>query len=297
MALDYLYKNRGYQLIVGDFKNDPNNALDITENHITFDITKTSDNKKKNDSASIEIYNLSDQQLAVLDTEYIAASFSAGYYNTSIKRLFAGQVNRVTTRKQNTEIVTQIVMGSAYTDLNHQMLSQLVAPGRSYKDVYEEIRKSLPNVVRGVYAGTNIKSQVINGYPLQGTPKQILSQLSEATQTEYRIDGDVLYVNDKAGTISENYGQAFVISPESGLIELAYKTGGDITRSKKDPVKKRGIQFKCFLTAEIIPGQIIKLEQGDTLDGWYKVDEVRFSGDFRGQPWYVEVNCSEKIKV
>ena len=190
-----LQKDRKYQLIVGDYKNG--NGLLIENLQVTFDISKSSDNKNKTNSAAIEIYNLSDESLKILDTDYPAAVFSVGYSQIGIKQVFAGQVSLVTTRKSGTDRVTQLRLGTSYTELNHNVLSQLTSPGRTVKDVFEDIRKAIPGVSRGVYNGTNLNNQVLYGYPLMGTPKEMLNELSEKYQVDWQIDDEVLYAHDK----------------------------------------------------------------------------------------------------
>lgn len=289
-----LQVNRVYRLQVGNAVTGE--GLDINNLQVTFDISKSSSNKDKTNSASIEIYNLSDESLKLLDVDYPAAVFSAGYRDIGIKRLFAGQVTNVTTRKSGTDRITQIQMGAAYTDINHSVMSQLTAPGRTVKDVAEDIRKAIPNVSRGVYNGTNLNNPIIYGYPLQGTPKEMLNELSEKYQLDWQIDDDVLYVHDNDRGNTENFEQAYVISKYTGLIENAYRVSGDIRRSEKDKAKKQSVQFKMLLNPDILPGDIVRLE--DTLiTGWYKVDDLRYSGDFRGQAWYTEVRASAIEKV
>jgi hypothetical protein len=289
-------KDRDYSLIIGDYRK-PEESVEVVELQCRFDISKSSSNKDKTNSATIEVYNLSDKYLALLQTDYIAASFSAGYRDIGIKRLFAGEVTSVTTRQSGSDRVTQIQMGAGYTGLNHQALSKLVSPGRTVMDVVEEIRVSIPGISRGVYAGTNLNNPIISGYPLIGEPRRMLDQISSTYQVEWRVDDDVLYVNDMSGTITESFDEAYVVSPDSGLIEVPYYIAGDKRRAAKDPVKKGGVQFKCLLNPEIIPGEIIKLEYNDKFDGYYKVDSTRMYGDFRGSDWYVEAFCSEKVKV
>lgn len=294
--MDNYQIDREYELIIGDYRKS-DNAIIIPNLQCTFDISKSSSNKKRTNSASIEIYNLNDEHRAIIEQEeYIAAVFSAGYIDAGMARLFAGQVVESSTRKSGTDIVTQIKMGSGYTDLNHELLSKLASPGQTYKDVYETIRKSLPSVVRGVYNGTNLNNQVINGYPLIGEPRRMLDELSELTQTEWRVDDGVLYVNNSDGSINDNLNLCYIVSEDSGLVERPYKVSGDKQRTKKDKSKKKGIQFKCLLNPRIVPGEIIKLEYPN-FNGYYKVDSVRMSGDWRGNPWYSEVFCSDKVKV
>lgn len=287
--------NRVYELKIGDAASG--DGLLITNNlQVTFDISKTSDNKNKTNSCIIDVYNLSDESLKVLDTDYPAAYFSAGYRDIGMKLLFAGQVTNVMTRKSGTDRVTQITMGSAYTDINHTLLNQLTSPGKTVQDVAEDIRKVLTNVNRGVYNGTNISTPVIYGYPLAGTPKEMLDELSDKYSLEWQIEDDVLYVHDNDRGNRENFEEAYVISKYTGLIENAYRVTGDRRRSKADKAKKQGIQMKILLNPDIQAGDLIKLE--DTfISGWMKVESIRHTGDFRGSSWYSELRCSAIEKV
>lgn len=292
---DY-YLNNGYKLIIGDYKNDPNNGVLIDNLQITFEVSKSISNKDKTNSCTIEIYNLDEPTLALLDKEFIAADFYAGFENLEIKRLFAGEVVQVSTRQQGTDLVTQIRMGAGYSQVTQGILSQIVSPGRKVKEVYEELRKNIKGINRGVYNGANLNNPVIDGYPIYGNAKSELNKLSQATQTQWQIDGDVLYVSDNGIGWMKDKARAIVISPESGLVDLAYKVAAEGYRKKQDPAKTAGIQFKALLNPSLIPGCIVKIEQDDkAIDGFYTVTSSRFTGDFRGNPWYVECRCSNKI--
>jgi len=286
--------NRQYELIIGDYQTG--DGLLINSLQVTFDISKASNNKDRTNSASIEIYNLSDESLKVLDTNYPAAVFSVGYRDIGLKRVFTGQVTRVTTRKQQTDRVTQIVMGSGYVELNHQILNQLTAPGRTVKDVFEDIRNNLPGVARGVYNGTNLNNRIIYGYPLSGTPKEMLNELSDKYQVEWQIEDDVLYAHDRARGNRENFEEAPLISPSSGLIENAYRVELTERLSIKDKNKKQGVQWVMLLNPSLQAGDIVKLE--DTLiQGWYKIDSLRHYGGWRDDAWFTECRAVAIEKV
>lgn len=292
--MDYIQKDRIYELIIGDHRNGK--GLLINNLQITFDITKAANNKQRTNSAAIEIYNLGAESLKLLDTDYPAAVFSAGWSQTGLKRLFADQVTNVTTRSSGTDRITQIQMGERYKEINHQVLSSLVAPGRTVKDVLEDIRKAIPGVSRGVFNGTNLDSPILYGYPLIGTPKDMLDELSAKYSIDWQISDGILYANNSDRAFSENFDQAYVISRYTGLIDNVYRVSGDKRRSKKDKVKKQGVQFKVLLNPELIAGSIIKIE--DTLiNGWYKIDSLRHYGGYRDTSWYTEVQASAIEKV
>lgn len=294
--MDYLQRNRIYELIVG---NSNTAEAFVIENdlQITFDISKSTDNKKRTNSAAIEIYNLSPEQLKLLDTDYPAAVFSLGYSDTGIKkRVFAGQVNHVSIRKSGTDVILQLQLGSGYTALNHELLNEIVPPGSSVREVAETIRKAIPGVSRGVYNGTNLNNEILYGYPLMGSPKEMLSDLAQKYNLDYQLDDDVLYVKDNDRANTENFNQAYVISAYTGLIENAYRVAGDRKRAKKDKAKKPGIQMKILLNPDIIAGDIIKLE--DTyITGFFRVDSLRHTGGWRSSGWYTEIKASYLEKV
>lgn len=287
-------KNRAYSLIVGDINTG--DGFEITNLSVSFDVNKTSSNKDKTNSCTIEIYNLSREKQKFLEQPYIAAVLSAGYHDTVVKRLFSGQVTKATTRKSGTDFITQLQMGEGYVELNHQTLSKFVAPGKTYKDVIEELRKGLPGVSRTVYNGINVNNPVLDGYPLSGTPRQMLDEISESQQVEYHIDGSVLYVNDMDGTSTDDFNTAFVINKDTGLIELPYAISGDVRRGAKDKAKIPGVQFKILLNPEVVCGGIILLED-QNFGGYYKVSATRTYGQWRGSDWYTDIRCEEKVKV
>lgn len=293
------FLNRGYSLKVGDWKTGDGWKIDNLQ--IRFDVSKSANEKEAKNSAVIEIYNLSPEHIKSLETPYLLADFSVGYHGEgaitdNLRRMFVGQVVRVTTRKSGPDSVTQLELGEGYLELNHEVLSKLVSPGKTVKDVFEEIRTSIPNIARGVYAGTNINNRIISGYPLMGEPRRLLDKLAAAHRVDYRIDNEVLYVNDSDGAINNADNTALLISQESGLIDIPYIVQSGSKRSKEDPEAKNSTQWKMLLNPDVNPGEIVRLEYLD-FTGWYKVDSVRHTGDFRGGDWSTEVRCKQNIKT
>lgn len=290
-----IQRNRKYRLTIGDYKTG--NGLLIEGLQVSFDISKSSDNTNNSNSASIEVTNLSDESLKILQTDYPVAVFEVGYESLgNMAIIFGGQVVNLSTRKQGTDRVTQIVMGTGYTELNHSTLQKLVPAGKTVKDVVEELKKSFPNISRGVYNGTNLNSVLINGYSLSGSLRSELDRLSKTYNLEWRLDGETLYVNNKDRAFTENFNTAYVISPSSALIEIPYYVSGDADKTLKDKSKKQSVQFSMLINPNINAGEVIKLEDTE-INGWYKVDSIRYSGSWRNGDWLQEVSCSAIEKV
>ena len=293
--------NRQYSLIVGDYRNGK--GLKFTDHQITFNVSKSSSNKDRSNSASIEIYNLSKDELRVFDTEYLALALDVGYKGRAsipgipLTRLFSGEVVQMTTKKSGTDIITQLILGSGYTDLNLSKVSETVPSGTKVKDVVDKVVKNMPGVSRGVVTGTNCNNPIIYGYPMSGSARQILDELCAANDMEWHVDNDVLYVSDSRRAINTK-NTAFVLNQSSGLIDTPFFTiGGREHRKPKDGEAKKkefvrqGVNFSALLNPAIVPGRIIKLEHED-VSGYYKISSAQYHGDYRGNDWIMEGYCS-----
>lgn len=296
-------RNRVYDLIVGDYKTG--NGIRVTGGlpgedgatdvglQVTFDISKTADAKRTNgNSATIEVYNLSRDSIQLLQGEYLKCTFSVGYADEGVRVVADGNVVEVKTVKRGTEFITQIRMGEGYSDLNHETLKSLVAPGSTVEQVIEEIRTQMPNVARGAYTGTNLNNPVVFGWPLNGTPAAMLRKLCEAQNIEFSVTGGVLNISDINGLYTKNTTLAPLISESTGMIETPFHTTEQGKKPKGAKTRRKGIQFKTLLNTECIPGKIVKIES-PFINGIYRINSARFSGDFRGEDWYVECFTSE----
>lgn len=283
-------RQRIYELIIGDTKTK--DAVKITELQVKFDISKGSDNKRASNNAIIEVYNLSDDTLKRLETDYLGVSISCGYLDTGLVNLLIGQVVQVTTKKDGTDKVTQLQIGEGYVELNQQYLKQITPAGSTVKDTVEEIRKQMPGVVRGAYTGLNCENQILYGYPLTGTPRQMLNEICEAYRLEYRVDRGALYITDESGLADKNLTRAFVLNENTGLVDIPYKTSTEGRKLKGDKTKRQGVQFKALLNGQILPGSPIRLES-ELITGWFKVRTARYYGGFNDNDWYVEGFCEE----
>lgn len=306
--------DRQYSLKIGDYNTGK--GKEFTQHQITFDVSKAANNKENSNSASLEITNLSRSELKEFETNFLAISLDIGYRGRGgiegvpLTRLFSGQVVQMTTRRSGTDVVTQLILGSGYTDLNFSTISKTVPAGTKVQDVYDEIIKSVPGLSKGVFTGTNLNNPVIHGYPLSGSARQALNRIADANDMEWHEDNGIIYVNDKAGALNTK-ARAFVLNQGTGLIDTPYfiiggrevkhtaKTNESLKNpssksfqeSKKAPFSRSGLYFTALANPNITPGSLIKIESDD-VNGFYKIDSVRFHGDYRGNDWTVDGFCN-----
>lgn len=287
--------NRWYELTIGDGKTFE--AVTITPPiNLTFSVTKSSTALKKQNSAEIEVYNLPDEILKVLDKDYPVAFLKAGYENQEIVTLIKGEVVSVSTRKQGADKVTQILMGSGYVALNHETIQAVVPEGKTVKEVIETLQKEMTGISKGVFSGFNINNKVLYGYSMSGTARETLDNICKTYNLDYNIDNDILYVHDAVGTIDENYSLAPLINESSGLIDLPYETRVEVGNAKKSIKNKGGVHFKILMNPTLQAGSIVKIES-PTINGWYKISDLRHFGGNRINDWYTECKCEDKTRT
>ena len=276
--------DRKYLLQIGDY--EIGSGLEINDLQLTFRVRKSVNNKDKIDKCSISVYNLSNESLSVLETKYPVAVLSCGY-GDNLVRLFYGEIVEVETKKNGTDRVTTLEVAPAFSDLTFQIMSSLVPENGTLEDVFEAIRKET-NISKGVYKGEALKTRIVYGYPLVGTPKEMLDQVCQAYNLEWKIENNALYINDSSTVEFESKELAPVIGETSGLVDRPYYFSGSDRKSSKDKDRKDGVKFTALLNPNVVPGSLARLDYGGSSE-FVRIEEVEFVGDFRGNNWYM--NC------
>lgn len=286
-----LQRDRNYVLVVGV---PGKGEIEITGLHITFQIKKSSDNKKKGNQASVSIYNLAEDKRKVLEATNVPVRLDVGYLDTGLHELFHGESTDIVTTRRGEDIVTTVTLDAAYTGLNHRLISKLAAPGSTVEDIVRNLAISMPDVARTKFSGKGLKQKAVDGYPMSGTPRQILTELCDAFGLEWQIDSGILYVTDVVESFMTN-SQAFVINEMSGLIERPEVTEVEKQRKKGDKKKKgrKGLQIKLLLNPILQAGGLIKLEYGD-LSGMYKIIDIQHEGEIYGSNWMTTITVGSK---
>lgn len=285
--------NRQYSLKIGKGST----GIEITGLHITFKVSKGGDNKNKTNKATVKIYNLSQEHQKYIETPFSECVLSVGYLGTGMHRLFAGQITVAGTEKEGSDTVTEIQLDTLYSDLNHKTVSKTAPSGVTAKGVIENLVKEMEGVSRVVFSGKNISKSFVDGYPLVGSPRQILNELCEALQIDWQIDDGIMYIQDAGTSYMADNSKAFKISETSGLIERPYFDQIEKQRGKKDKLRaaRNGLKLKILLNPALVAGSIVYIEYGDKT-GYYKIERLTHSGEFFGNDWSTDLVCGTILK-
>ena len=293
-------KNRIYSLIIGS----GDDFVEINNLQITFRAHKSSSNKDKKNRCYVEIYNLSREHQKALDEDYVFVELKVGYSDMGLTTLFSGEVVNVgtkrsgdiTSKKESENTVTRIELDVFHTELNAKAISKIIPAGKKIRDAIISISNEIEGVSRVEMNGGGVERTIPDGYPLSGTPRQMLDEISSAYNIDWQIDGDILYVCDKEGSFQVSTDKVVSIGETSGLISRPYYTSDEtkkIKRKRNEPKKriiKNVIEVVILLNPTLIAGSIIYMDY-EEYRGYYKLTDVEHQGDFEGNTWYSKLLC------
>jgi hypothetical protein len=282
------YFNRQYELTIGNTRTGK--GVVITNLQIRFDITRSADNKKGSNAGSIEVINLHRDHLTILENKHIECTLKVGYVDIGIGQIFSGNVTSVKTVQQGTDFVTQLIVGEGYTTINHSKISTKVPAGKTKGDVIDTIIQSIPGASRGITAGANFNSPIVQGYVIQGTGKEALDRFARENALQWRIQNGVIDITTPTQVQANYRNTSVVLTPLTGLIESPYYTEVDNKESGNDKSKEYGLSFKCVMNHTILCGRTVFIDVGGItpIKGYFRVEHIRYSGDYFDGDWTIE---------
>lgn len=291
----YQFK-RTYELIIG--KPDSGEGLRIVGDedkneglNIKFRIKKFLDNKENDNKTEIKITNLSESSINYIKKEDMSLILKVGYGGDN-KLVFTGNISEVETdnpkgKETDRETTIRCVPSAVISYVPD--LSRSFPPNSTPRDILNFIVRQSTGISKSSFNSENIDKPFPFGYPIEGTPRQVLNTLATDFDFTYRIDGGRLSVSDPNEYEAPNSkSRATLISPDTGLKGTPTYASPDGKKIKNAETKKNGVKFKALLNPLLQPGHAVKLADTE-ITGVYRINTVEMVGDWRRGDW--EVNC------
>lgn len=294
---------RTYQIIIGEIGS--RKGLEIVGDEdageglqMTFKVKKHLNNKEQSNTCTIDLYNLSEESIKYIDRENMAIILKIGYKGKSNQtnniELFRGIISELETddRSRGSDRKTSLKCVPSDSITYQPTISKTFPANTTPRQIINYLVSESGTLARASFNSANVDQKFPFGYPVEGSVKSILNELSRDFDLQYRIDGKRLYVNDPNRYESSNsVTKAFVISPDTGLLGVPSKASSDGSKSKDDTTKKDGIKFRALANPLIRPGSAISLKD-TVIEGIFRVNSTEFSGDWRGNRWEVTCHCA-----
>lgn len=274
----------------------------VKDLQIEFDINKVISNQQSPSVSKIRVYNMSEEQTSAIKEFECGVRLLVGYKGANnIGELCTGNATVVKTRKEGANRVTEFILSESHAIMNSTKIISSIPSGKTLEDVIMEVVRQ-SGMTKGLFEGEQIKTKMLYGYPIMGTPKQILDEIAHSYRLDYDISNGKLNVRDKGKTLYADKGKAFVLNERTGLLEIPhFEEWGEGSRKiegnkKKEKVRVEGIVVKALLNPAVVPGSVIKLdreedEENEVKNDLYVVREGKYSGSFFGRDWNMELRC------
>lgn len=223
---------------------------------------------------------------AALDTG-ATMELSAGYGGENIL-VSRAEIDFAIVDRAPPDIVLDIEGQEGLRKLRETTISISHASGSSVQTVLDEIVGRLGIDVRPIEA--DLSAALRGGFTHVGKASRALDDLMARVRGSWSIQNGELLILPETGQIEP--GEAFVLSPQSGLIASPVPVEEQTSTDRQDIEPRIGYRVTSLLNAAIEPGDVIKIEATD-VEGFFAVDEIEHRGDTRGQEWYSNIVCYE----
>ncbi|WP_176080805.1 phage protein [Paraburkholderia tropica] len=288
-------------------------GLDLSKLRFTFQTTN-SDAQTPN-TLYVRVYNLAPQTAQRIGTqgsaEFTTITLQAGYESGNFGIIFQGTIKQTAKgRERNVDNFLDIWAADGDEWYNFAVMSLSIAAGQNPQQVINSIVQA-PSVngvkpvnfaqdASGLIAGAapGLKQALSRGKVIFGLPRDYARDWAAKYGYRWSIQNGEFVVVPITGY---RPGEAVVLSSTTGLIGVPEAT-------------QDGVRVRALLNPLIRIGCLVQIAQGDinhiaqqqfgltspktlptatlaTAQGTYRVMVAEFTGDTRGDPWYVDLIC------
>lgn len=293
---------QGFQ--IGNVDNVKDTAL-----HVSFSIEKST--SESPNEAKVQIWNLSNENLNILETKDCIVELRAGYEdNTAL--VLVGNIASVVTTLDNADRMTELEVVDGMVALRDAIVSVSLNGKVNTKDVYTRIAKEMGLSV--VFASDLSFKAFPNGFTFVGSAKNALQKVANYCGHNWTIQNEVLQITLAGRPVST---RGYLLSSETGLIgvpkrvmigteskksDSKEKTESGETKKKESTPKeepKKGWEVEYLLNGAIGINDVVELKSS-TANGYFLVHKVTIEGDNLEGNWLctaqlLEINANASL--
>ena len=177
-------------------------------------ITKSADSDSP-DFAEVQLYNLNEDSRSRLTTKGKRMMISAGH-GDQIHAAFMGDIQVVTSRRENTEWITTIIAGDGATAMRQSVINKTYKSPVAVRDLIQDIATTSKIAKETEFIGIDTsKIDILRGVTLTAPARKELTRLCNPRGWTWNVQDDVLTIRDRNFS-REN--TAFLISVATGMV-------------------------------------------------------------------------------
>lgn len=232
---------RRYRITVSD---NQGNALDISQLHCLFDITKSI--QMEPNLSVITVYNLNVKTENAIISSATRVTVEAGYEGTQFGLIFDGDIIQcINSRDDGTTCKLEIIALDSDRAINFDIASFSIVKGQTQRDIVEHMSNAVSNPVDLGSISQKLSGQKLSrGKVVFGKASDYYRQIAKSNDLQfYMDDGSINLIS--MDDLPE--GEIFDLSPQSGLIGTPEQS-------------TYGISGKCLLNPQIKLNSLIHVD-------------------------------------
>ncbi len=274
-----LYFDRICKIII-----ENRNRIEISDCKIKFEIAKSY--RAKDNTAKIEIYNLSPQTRKLISDEDSLVRVFAGYKEyKGLVEIGQGDISKIKHNRDKTEVVTEMYLAEGLNRIRSNPINFGYAYDSkvSLSEILDKITQQSKIVFRKI--DVDESKRIGMGYSDSGSIDHVLNNLGLSFDFTWSIQNGVITIKgNKPGAKTE----VMVLTPESGLIlhpESVKEVSRRIEKAEITKLSKKARSVQVLLEPHLQIHDVVKIQSQD-IKGLYQVQKITHRGDTRGNEWY-----------
>lgn len=255
------------------FFSDGSNAIEIESLRAVFQIEKTL--QKEPNTATIQVFNLSTESRALLQTKPVGIRLEAGY-DGQTETIFQGDVRHATSRREGTEWITKILSGEGDRSFNHAITNRSYRAGTSYRTMLGDVASDMGlRIPRNIAEASDFLQSPANGETFFGSSAKAMDRITKRTGRSWSVQGQALQVVGELETIGR---VQFTMSQANGMVgSPEYGTPGN-------KGERPTLAIRSLLYPSIVPGARLHVDS-EEIKGDFRIQKVTHEGDTHGGDW------------
>ena len=254
---------------IGNIHNAVEPAL-----HVSFSVEKC--DVESPNTAKVQVWNLSNNNLKILDGKDCIVELKAGYDNNNAL-ILVGNVTSVVTTPENADRMTEIEVMDGRVELRETAVTISLNGTVNCKDVYNQIASKMGLPI--VFAGDLSFKTMPNGFSYTGKAKNALQKIAKYCGHCWTIQNQVIQITWPGRAVNT---RGYLLSSETGLISIPKRI--TIGSNSKNEESQTGWDVEYFLNGAIGVNDIVQLKSS-TANGYYRVYKVTLDGDNLEGDW------------
>ena len=233
-------------------------------------------------TAKISLWNLSPEQLAILNEKDCIVTLRAGYADM-LTLIFVGTVTYIETAMDGGDRETKIEAVDGRIELRDSHVSLSYTGAINTKKIIEAIAADMGITLTFSYNARF--ADLPNGFSYIGAGRVALDKACASTGLQWQIQNGLMQVKMKGDTMTR---EVYVLSPDSGLLGIPKKItfGKEAERAEN----QAGWEVEYLLNGAIGIGDYVRLESKLT-QGYFRMRSVEMDGDNFEGAWM----CTAKL--